>query len=141
MAISFDYQVQKFLLPRQKKIVKWILLVAFLERREVDEISYIFCESAYLLKLNRRFLHHSTYTDIITFDYSVKGKLSAEIYISIARVRENASEFKTTFTRELRRVMIHGVLHCIGYSDKTNRTTRIMRRKEEEYLTLFEAME
>lgn len=141
MAVTFNFQTRKFFIPKQKHIVDWILLVAFLEKRELDHISYVFCDDKYLLKLNRQFLKHNAYTDIITFDYSTKKRLSAEIYISSGRVKENALEFKTTFPEELKRVIIHGILHCIGYTDKTKRSQQIMRRKEDQYLLMFAEME
>lgn len=140
MAITFYYQVPKFSLPQKKRIIDWILLVAFLERKEVDDIDYVFCDDEFLFQLNLHFLHHKTYTDIITFDYSTKRKIAAEIYISADRVKENALVYKTAFNEELRRVSIHGVLHCMGYSDKTKRGQLLMRKKENEYLELFSEM-
>ncbi|MEP7129110.1 MAG: rRNA maturation RNase YbeY [Chitinophagales bacterium] len=133
--------MRKFRLPKQRKVVDWILLVSFLEKRIVDDLSYIFCDDPFLLKLNKQYLYHSTYTDIITFDYSSNKKLAGEIYISTERVRKNAASFESTFEEELRRVMIHGVLHCIGYSDKSKRDQLKMRKKESEYLILFNEMD
>lgn len=140
MPISFDYQFRKHLLSNKSKIINWILLVCYLEKKEVDSINYIFCDDDFLLKLNQQFLKHSTLTDIITFDNSSKRKIAAEIYISTQRVRENAQKYSTSFNEELRRVIIHGVLHCIGYSDKSTRNQLIMRKKEAEYLQLFTEM-
>lgn len=140
MPISFDYQYRKHLLSKKSKIINWILLVCYLEKKEVESIDYVFCDDAFLFKLNQQFLKHSTLTDIITFDNSTKRNIAAEIYISTERVEENAQKFKTSFNEELRRVIIHGVLHCIGYSDKSPRHQLIMRKKEEEYLQLFTEM-
>ena len=138
MPISFHSQVSKFTLKKKKKIIDWILLVAYLERTEVNEISYVFCDDEFMLKLNNDFLHHNYYTDIVTFDYSAgHKKIAAEIYISIERVLENSKLLKTNFEDELRRVMIHGVLHCIGYSDKHQKSQNRMRKKENEYLQIF----
>lgn len=140
MPISFNYQFRKHLLTGKAQVINWILLVSYLEKKEVDNINYILCDDAYLLKLNKQFLHHSTLTDIITFDNSTKRKIAAEIYISTERVHENAISYRTSFHEELRRVIIHGVLHCIGYSDKTQRQRLIMRKKEQEYLRLYKEM-
>lgn len=140
MPISFDYQFRKHLLSNKSKIINWILLVCYLEKKEVESINYIFCDDDFLLRLNQQFLKHSTLTDIITFDNSTKRKIAAEIYISTERVRENAQKYSNSFNEELRRVIIHGVLHCIGYSDKSTRNQLIMRRKETEYLQLFTEM-
>ncbi len=101
----------------------------------IDELNYIFCSDDYLLSLNQRFLSHDEYTDIITFDHSFnKKQISAEIFISIKRVKENAKTFKTTFQNELHRVMIHGVLHLTGYKDKTKKQQQAIRKKEDYYL-------
>lgn len=137
MAISFHSQVSKFNLKKKKKIIDWILLVAYLERFEVNEISYVFCDDEFLLKLNNDFLHHNYYTDIVTFDYSASRKIEAEIYISIERVKENSKLLNTYFEEELGRVMIHGLLHCMGYSDKSKWSQNRMRKRENECLKLF----
>src|SRR4030095_1393570 len=136
MPITFTKQVTKFSLPK-KKLIDWLLLVSYIEQKEIDDISYIFCDDDYLLKLNEKFLHHRTYTDILTFDYSDGEKINAEIYISTDRIKENAQKFKVSFDEELRRVILHGVLHCIGYTDKTKKLQSKMREKENEYLLLF----
>lgn len=93
-------------------------------------IQYIFCDDDYLLRLNIDYLQHDTLTDIITFDYSIGKEISAEVYISIDRITENAATYQSTFTDELHRVMAHGVLHCIGYKDKTEEEKILMREKE-----------
>ncbi|MDN6311043.1 MAG: rRNA maturation RNase YbeY, partial [Psychroflexus sp.] len=107
------------------------------EEFKCDEISYIFCDDAYLLKINQEFLNHDTYTDIITFDNSMGKTISAEIYISTERVVENAAEFGNKYEEELRRVMIHGVLHCMHIKDTTEEDQRKMRQKEDEKLQMF----
>lgn len=137
MPITFSYQARSIRPSERKKIIDWILLVAYLEHREIDEISYILCTDKYLLALNSKYLHHDEFTDILTFDATVKKKISAEIYISADRIKANAKTFQTSVQNELRRVLIHGILHCCGYRDKTVREKLKMRKKEEKYLDLF----
>ena len=108
------------------------------EHVSIDCISYVFCSDTYLLKINRRFLSHESYTDIIAFPLSVPGQpISAEIYISTDRIQENAKEYGQTYQSELLRVMIHGVLHLCGYNDKTKLEQREMRAVENHYLNLY----
>lgn len=137
MAISFQSQISDFKIAEKKKITEWILLVAYLENKPVYDINYVFSDDEFLLNLNKQFLHHNTYTDILTFDYSSEKGISAEIYISVDRIKENAMRFKAAFDEEFRRVVIHGILHCIGYRDKTIRDRFLMRKKEDKYLQLF----
>ncbi len=137
VAIQFFYEDIRFSLEKPRKTSNWIKLVAKREKREVLNVSYIFCSDAYLLQLNQQYLRHNTLTDIITFDYSEGAKpLEGEIYISIERVKENAQKFKAPFQDELDRVMIHGVLHLIGYKDKKPADKALMRKKEEACLSL-----
>jgi len=122
-------------LPRKKNL--WIKEVARREKKTIKEINYIYCSDKYLLQLNQGFLNHKTLTDIITFDNSEgKNGLEGEIYISIERVQENALKFNNEFEDELHRVMIHGVLHLIGYKDKKPSEKALMRKKEEACLSL-----
>lgn len=107
------------------------------QKKQCGELHFIFCSDAFLLKLNKEYLGHQTLTDIITFDYSQKKKLSGEIYISIPRVKENSKKFKTPFTNELHRVMIHGVLHLCGYKDKTKAQKEKSREREDACLKLL----
>jgi probable rRNA maturation factor len=126
-----------FRLLHPRNTTTWIKLVAQKEKRTIKEINYIFCSDEYLLQLNHGFLNHKTLTDIITFDNSEgKKALEGEIYISIERVKENSLKFKTDFEDELHRVMIHGVLHLIGYRDKKPSEKALMRKKEEACLSL-----
>jgi probable rRNA maturation factor len=106
------------------------------ERKISGEINIIFVNDEYIFHLNQNYLKHYTYTDIITFDYSNNQLLSGDIFISLDRVKENASRYKTTFRDELNRVMIHGILHLCGYMDKSSSDKLIMRQKEEKYLSL-----
>lgn len=109
------------------------------EKKRLAELQYIFCSDEYLLQINRQFLRHDYYTDIITFDLSEKGQpINAEIYISIDRVRDNAWKFGSPVGRELCRVIFHGALHLCGYGDKTSGEQEKMRKMENKYLTLFE---
>ena len=100
-------------------------------------INYVFCDDKYLLKINQHFLNHDTYTDIISFDNSMGNELHGDIFISTERVRENAIIFEVSFEEELRRVLVHGVLHLCGYKDKTKEESDLMRSKEDEKLAMF----
>ena len=134
--ISFNYE-NKFRLDNEKQLSNWIVAVIETEGFKHDEINYIFCDDDYLHKINVEFLNHDTFTDIISFDYSVGKILQGDIYISIERVRDNASDFKVEFEDELKRVMVHGILHYCGYKDKTNNEAALMRSKENYYLEQF----
>jgi rRNA maturation RNase YbeY len=108
------------------------------ERKRLAELNYIFCSDAYLLDVNRQYLGHDYYTDIITFDLSEPGQaINAEIYISVDRVRENAGQFCTTLKSELHRVIFHGALHLCGFGDKKPQERAIMRKKEDKWLDLY----
>ncbi|WP_178986403.1 rRNA maturation RNase YbeY [Winogradskyella helgolandensis] len=131
--ISFNYETD-FILDREAEFTQWISSTILEEKCKIGDIDYIFCSDDYLHKLNVDFLNHDTLTDIISFDYSVGKELHGEIYISVDRVRENASEFNTAFNEEMARVIIHGVLHYCGYKDKTDAAEKEMRSKEDYYL-------
>jgi probable rRNA maturation factor len=121
-----------------KKYKNWLLDITSREGGVIDEIHYIFCDDDYILEINQKFLNHDYYTDIITFPYSQeKNKLKADIYISIDTVRSNAVEYFETFEHELHRVMAHGMLHLLGYNDKTERDSEVMRNMENECLLLW----
>jgi probable rRNA maturation factor len=137
MPVSFQYQIFSFKIKNQKHLVNWFLTVAFLENKEIEKIDFVFCNDEFLVKLNEKFLKHKTLTDILTFDDSTKRQINAEVYISIPRVKENATYFKVGFIDELYRVMIHGLLHCCGYRDKSEKEKKLIRRKEDEYLQLL----
>jgi probable rRNA maturation factor len=108
------------------------------EKKQLDELHYIFCSDNYLLDINRQYLKHDFYTDIITFDLSEPGHpINAEIYISVDRVRENAGKFINSLRKELHRVMFHGALHLCGYRDKTRAEELTMRKMEDKYLDLY----
>lgn len=132
--IQFNYEID-FNLDNPDFTSKWISKVIQNEKFTEGEINYIFCSDDYLLKKNIKYLKHNTLTDIISFDYSMGHVISGDIFISIDRVNDNANDFKTTFDEELHRVIIHGVLHFIGYKDKTSDEKKLMREKEDHYLS------
>ena len=134
--ISFQ-SVGTFSLKTESEVIKCIYELAKQELREIGEITFVFCDDNYLHKINKEFLDHDTYTDIITFDYSVGNEVISEIYVSVTRVKENAKKYKQTFKNEIHRVMIHGVLHLCGYNDKLAEERQIMRDKENHYLSLL----
>ena len=115
----------------------WINKVIISEGKKTGEISFIFCDDDYLLGINQQYLNHDTYTDIISFDSSVGNSLNGDIFISTQRVEENAEIFKVDFSEELKRVIIHGVLHLCGYKDKSPEEEQLMRKKEEEKIEMF----
>ena len=127
--ITFNYQTA-FVLKNESQTSDWIQKIIDSEGFQTGDINYVFCDDNYLNTMNVEFLNHNTYTDIISFDYSQGKELHGEIYISIQRVVENAKEFHTTFENELHRVIVHGILHFMGYKDKTTEEKKAMRIKE-----------
>lgn len=117
--------------------VRWISSVAKTEGKTISTLNYIFCSDDYLLDINIKYLGHDFYTDIITFPYKEGDELESDMYISLDRVRENAHDFKETFENELKRVMVHGLLHLMGYGDKSPDEIRLMREKEDYYINTF----
>jgi probable rRNA maturation factor len=134
--ISFNYETE-FNLVQEELYVVWLSKVIDSESKREGEINYIFCDDEYLLEINQQYLNHDTLTDIISFDYSIGNELHGDIFISVERVRENAIDFAVTFEEELRRVLVHGILHYCGYKDKTEEDEQLMRVKEEEKMQLF----
>ncbi|MDD3004313.1 rRNA maturation RNase YbeY [Flavobacterium sp.] len=134
--ISFNYETD-FELQNEALFEDWISRVIVSESKKEGEINYIFCNDDYLHKLNVEYLDHDTLTDVISFDYSVGNELHGDIFISIERVKDNANDFNVSFEDELKRVIIHGVLHYCGYKDKSPEDEALMRIKEEEKITLF----
>lgn len=131
--ISFNYETN-FTLVNEAQFSKWISYTISEENCKLGDIDYIFCSDDYLYNLNVDFLNHDTLTDIISFDFSVGKELHGEIYISVDRVKENASDFKVSFNDEIARVIIHGILHYCGYKDKSDSDAKLMRSKEDYYL-------
>ncbi len=134
--ISFNYETD-FELVNEKAFAEWISNVIISEGKKEGEINYVFCNDDYLHKLNVEYLQHDTLTDIISFDYSVGNELHGDIFVSIERVHDNASDFGVSFEDELKRVLVHGVLHYCGYKDKSDADELLMRTKEEEKMKLF----
>jgi len=133
--INFFSEDISYNLKQKIKLRNWIRQSIKNERQSLKELNFIFCSDAHLLEINKKFLNHTTYTDIITFDNSeVKGFLRGDIFISIDRVRENALTYGVSETDELHRVLIHGVLHLLGYKDKPQANKDLMTNKENEYL-------
>ncbi len=126
-----------FVLEAESSFRDWVDRVIESEDKYVGDINFIFCDDEYLLDINIKYLNHDTYTDIISFDNGIGNTLHGDIYISTQRVEENASKFNVDFIEELKRVVIHGVLHFCGYLDKSERDKELMRRKEEEKIKLF----
>ncbi len=119
---------------REEEYRQWLLQVVKNEGKSVEHLSYIFCTDEYLLDINKKYLQHDYYTDIITFPYQQGEILESDIFISIERVTENAQLFNIPIDQELRRVMVHGVLHLIGFDDHGDENQKLMRQKENEYL-------
>lgn len=134
-AIHFFYENIPFKLKQALKLKAWIKSTVKKEGFELGQLNYIFCSDEALLERNIQFLKHKTLTDIITFDLSEEeGLIEGEIYISVDRVKDNAGKFSKSFEDELHRVIIHGVLHLVGYGDKKPKLKAIMREKEDYYL-------
>ena len=126
-----------FKLADPELIKEWIIAIVKEEKYSIDEVNIIFCNDDYLYNLNVEYLAHDTLTDVIGFDYSVGKKLQGDVFISTERVSENAKLFEVPFEKELHRVIIHGVLHFLGYSDKSEKDKSQMRSKEDEALALL----
>lgn len=136
--ICFFYQDVKFSLANRGKLKSYIQSIFKKEGKKLISINYIFCTDKALLKINRQFLNHNFYTDIITFDLSETSSIQGEIYISIDRVKDNSKTLGTSFKSELHRVIFHGALHLCGYKDKRKVEKDKMREKEEFYLSFYQ---
>ncbi len=135
--IQFNF-LEPITLKDRTRLRKFLLNLFKKEKEPLTELQYIFCSDDYLLAINKQYLGHDYYTDIITFDLSASDQpINAEIYISVDRVRENADEFGSSFKKELHRVIFHGALHLCGYKDKTPKESEKMREMEEKYLELY----
>lgn len=132
--INYFSQDIEFELEHEKQVTQWVLATAAEEGAEVESVNFIFCSDEYLHATNVQYLQHDTYTDVITFDYSEEPKkLCSDIFVSIERVRENCGAYNQTFLQELYTVMIHGVLHLLGYRDETEEESAKMRLLEKKY--------
>ena len=134
--IDFNYETE-FTLENEEAISGWISNVIKSEGKKEGEINYIFCDDEYLLQINKEHLNHDYYTDIISFDYTVGNEINGDMFISVDRVKENAVDFNVAFDEELKRVIIHGILHYCGYKDKSEEDELLMRNKEDEKLAMF----
>ena len=114
----------------------WLEKVVSNENKKLGEIVIIICKDDYLLEKNIKFLNHDTLTDVISFDYSTDKNISGDIFVSIDRIKENAKTYNVTFLKELDRVMVHGLLHLLGYNDKTEKDATEMKKKENFYLSI-----
>ena len=135
--IQYIAEEVKFPLFQKQKINRWIKDTAAGYDKKVGEIAYIFCSDRRILEVNKQYLQHDYYTDIITFDYSEGSVISGDIFISVDTVESNSREFGVTFENELHRILIHGILHLCGFGDKTPETEKIMHQKEDEALNLL----
>ena len=134
--VSYFLQDIDFVFKHKRLNNSWLKLVAESEIKKLGNINIIFCSDNYILDVNVKYLGHDYFTDIITFDYCVKNILSGDLFISIDTVRDNAEFYKTEFNDELNRVIVHGLLHLIGYDDHTPEEQKIMSEKENYYLEL-----
>ena len=134
--INFNYE-SDFNLADENSISKWLTNVLVSEGKSEGEINYIFCDDEYLHKLNVEYLDHDTLTDVISFDYTMGNEVSGDCFISVERVADNANDFNVGFDEELKRVIVHGLLHYCGYKDKVEKDEALMRTKEDEKLAMF----
>ena len=138
--ISFYTQDTPFVYKGKRFTSAWLKKVAENEGCRIGDISIVFCSDPYILNINKKYLKHDYYTDIITFDYCEEEVLNGDVFISVDTVKANAQEYGTLFHVELSRVIVHGILHLIGYDDHTDADIAEMRMKEDEYLELLETM-
>lgn len=134
--VTYFTQDIPFAFKSKRLTSRWLKTVAEGEGKQLGDIAIIFCSDNYLLDVNKKFLHHNYYTDIITFDYCEGNKLSGDLFISVDSVRANAAEYGSTFEEELNRVMVHGLLHLMGYDDHSDEDITQMRAKENACLQL-----
>jgi probable rRNA maturation factor len=135
--INFHLETEDFTLEKEDERARWLMDVCQKEEKELAVLNYIFCSDEYLLDINRKYLDHDYYTDIISFPLK-KDPIEGDIFISVDRVRENALKYGVAFDLELARVMVHGLLHFMGYDDHSEEDVKIMREKENEYIKNLE---
>ena len=136
MSVSFHSEQIKYTISNASSISEWLKEVCTKEGKSLLEVSYIFCSDAYLLEMNRQFLDHDYLTDVITFDYCDGNDVSGDVFISVDRVSENAISVRASTIDEMHRVIVHGLLHLIGYNDKSKAEKTLMTEKEDYYLSL-----
>jgi rRNA maturation RNase YbeY len=134
--ITFNYETD-FILEGEKRIEDWIRKIILFHGCEEGELNYIFCDDIYLHKLNVEFLQHDTLTDVISFDNSIGNLMNGDIFISTERVADNALDYKVSFLEELQRVLVHGILHFVGFKDKTKEDQEEMRQQENSALLVL----
>jgi rRNA maturation RNase YbeY len=134
--INFNYE-SDFTLDNEEAVATWLSAVIVSENKTEGEINYIFCDDEYLHKINVEYLDHDTLTDVISFDYTIGNEISGDVFVSVERVLDNSKDFNTSFNEELRRVLVHGVLHYCGYKDKSEADEALMRNKEDDKLVMF----
>ena len=132
--VSYFSQDTDFKFKSKRLTSQWLKLVAQAESKKLGAVSVIFCSDNYLLDINKKYLNHDYFTDIITFDYCEGDLISGDLFISIDSVKDNSEFYKSCFEEELNRVIVHGVLHLIGYDDHTESDVAVMRSKEDFYL-------
>jgi len=137
MAIYFSTHETKYCLKNKRRIIYWIKEISSIHKKKVGDISIIFTNDSYILEINKQYLKHNYFTDIITFDYSNKDIIVGDIFISVDTVESNAQRFNTTFNDEILRVIIHGILHLIGFNDKIDEEQKEMREQENKSLELY----
>jgi rRNA maturation RNase YbeY len=136
MDITFNF-LSKSTLNNRRKLKTFIEHLVLKEKSPIKLLNFVFCSDAYLLDINKRFLKHDFYTDIITFNLGDNSNIEGDIYISVERIKDNATLFSSTYQKELHRVMFHGVLHLCGYMDKTKSDKELMTKKENYYLNQY----
>lgn len=135
--ISFSFHLIKKIDLDKENISTYVKDIIDSEFKKCGKISIIFCDDEYILQINNQFLNHNYYTDIITFNYNQGNKISGDLLISLERIKDNSTHFNENFNKELYRVIFHGVLHLLGYEDKDEATEKVMRIKEDYYLTKY----
>lgn len=126
-----------FEISEDQQWIDWIVESMKNEGKTIEELNYIFCDDEYLLEINKQYLDHDYYTDVIGFDNSVEDELMGDIFISVERIKDNATQNNVSFENELARIMIHGILHFAGYLDKDPEDKELMTSKEDQYLATF----
>jgi len=135
--IDFNFEDVEFDLPDKNTLTDWIKLAVESEGKTLGDITYVFCSDEYLWNMNKQYLNHDYYTDIITFDYVKNGVISGDLFISYDRIKDNAEKFNVSHETELLRVMIHGVMHLVGYDDMTDEDETKIHEREDYYLNLW----
>ncbi|MDR0613527.1 MAG: rRNA maturation RNase YbeY [Dysgonamonadaceae bacterium] len=137
MAVCYDAVRVPFPKLNRRVTTRWVRFIIEKYHKKAGAVTYIFCSDEEILRINRQYLNHDYYTDIITFDYTENRVVSGDLFISVDTVKSNSERFGTVYEEELHRVMIHGILHLCGFNDKTPEDEEIMREKENEALDLF----